>query len=149
MNALLGRHWHHMPSDEVLDLLDTDPRNGLDVFEFKHRQARYGPNALTAKKGKSALVRFLEQFKNPLVIILLVASVVTAVLKDPLDAAVIFGVVLINAIIGYIQEARAEQAIAALAKTRRGAVSLITLPSSSPGRCRQTWVKGWCCWRRF
>jgi cation-transporting ATPase F len=117
MNALLGKHWHHLPSDEVLDLLDTAPQQGLDVFEIKHRQERFGFNVLTPQKGKSPLVRFLLQFNNPLVIILMIASVVTAVLKDPVDALVIFGVVLINAVIGYIQEARAEQAIAALAKT--------------------------------
>jgi len=117
MNSLLGKHWHHLPSDEVLDLLDTDLQQGLDFFEIKHRQERFGFNVLTPKKGKSSLVRFLLQFNNPLVLILLVASLVTAVLKDPVDAVVIFGVVLINAIIGYIQESRAEQAIAALAKT--------------------------------
>ena len=102
---------------EVLDLLDSNLQHGLDVFEIKHRQERFGLNVLTPKKGKSPLLRFLLQFNNPLVIILLVASLVTAVLKDPTDALVIFGVVLINAVIGYIQEARAEQAIAALAKT--------------------------------
>ena len=117
MNSLLGKHWHHLPTDEVLDLLDTNIQQGLDVFEVKHRQERFGLNVLTPKRGQSPLVRFLLQFNNPLVIILLAASLVTAVLKDPTDAAVIFGVVLINAIIGYIQESRAEQAIAALAKT--------------------------------
>ncbi len=117
MNSLLGKHWHHLPTDEVLDLLDTNIQQGLDVFEVKHRQQRFGLNVLTSKRGQSPLVRFLLQFNNPLVIILLVASLVTAVLKDPADAVVIFGVVLINAIIGYIQEARAEKAIAALAQT--------------------------------
>ncbi|MCU0487120.1 MAG: HAD-IC family P-type ATPase, partial [Anaerolineales bacterium] len=117
MNTLLGNHWHHLQAEEVVDLLDSDARRGLDLFEIKHRQGRFGLNVLTPKKGKSAFVRFLYQFNNPLVIILLVASGITAVLKDPTDALVIFGVVLINAIIGYIQEARAEQAIAALAET--------------------------------
>ena len=116
MDSLLGKHWHHLPPDEVLDLLDTDLQHGLDVFEIKHRQERFGLNLLTPKKGKSPLVRFLLQFNNPLVLILLVASLVTAVLKDPLDALVIFGVVLVNAIIGYLQESHAEHAIAALAE---------------------------------
>jgi len=101
----------------VLDLLDSDLKQGLDVFEVKHRQERFGLNVLTPQKVKSPLMRFLLQFNNPLVVILLVASVVTALLKDPLDALVIFGVVLLNAIIGYVQESRAEEAIAALAKT--------------------------------
>lgn len=117
MNSLLGKHWHHLPADEVLELLDTDLQQGLDVFEIKHRQDRYGLNVLTSKKSRSPLIRFLLQFNSPLVIILLVASLVTAVLKDPADAVVIFAVVLLNPVIGYIQESRAEQAIAALAKT--------------------------------
>ncbi|HOG78710.1 MAG TPA: cation-transporting P-type ATPase [Anaerolineaceae bacterium] len=117
MNKLLGKHWQHLPPKEVIELLDSNIERGLDLFEVKHRQERFGLNALTPKKGKSPLMRFLMQFNNPLVIILVVASVVTAVLKDLTDALVIFGVVLINAVIGYIQESRAEQAIAALAKT--------------------------------
>ncbi len=90
---------------------------GWTSFETRRRQEHFGLNQLTPRKGKSPLVKFLLQFKNPLVFILVIASAVTAILKDPLDAAVIFGVVLINAIIGYIQEANAEQAIAALSKT--------------------------------
>lgn len=125
MDTLLGKHWHHLPTTEVLDLLDTDPQKGLDIFEIKRRQERFGKNVLTPKKGKSPLVRFLLQFNNPLVLILLLASAVTAVLKDPTDAAVIFGVVLINAIIGYIQESRAEHAIAALAKTMNAEATVV------------------------
>jgi len=117
VNTLLGKHWHHLQKEEVLDLLDSDPQKGLDVFDVTHRRQRFGFNVLTPQKGKSPLIRFLLQFNNPLVLILLGASVVTAILKDPTDALVIFGVVMINAVIGYIQEARAEHSIAALAKT--------------------------------
>jgi Ca2+-transporting ATPase len=141
MNTLLGKHWHHLPKEEVLDLLDSDPQNGLDVFEIKHRRERFGLNVLTPKKGKSPLMRFLLQFNNPLVLILLAASLITAILKDPTDALVIFGVVLINAVIGYIQEARAEQSIAALAKTmtteaaaiRNGKVTRLPASELVPG----------------
>lgn len=125
MESILHNHWHHLPADEVVELLESHPQRGLDTFTIKHRKDHFGPNQLTPRKGKSALVKFLLQFKNPLVFILVVASVVTAVLKDPLDAAVIFGVVLINAIIGYIQEARAEQAIAALSKTMTADATVI------------------------
>ncbi len=141
MDTLLGKHWHHLPGDEVLDLLDTNAQQGLDIFEIKHRQERFGLNVLTPKKGKSPFQRFLLQFNNPLIYILLLASLVTAILKDPLDAAVIFGVVLINAVIGYLQEARAEQAIAALAQTmtteatvtRGGKVLRLTAAELVPG----------------
>ena len=117
MQTLLGHHWHHLSADEVGLLLETDPTKGLDIFEVRHRQERFGPNVLTPQKGASPLVRFLRQFNNPLILILLASSAITAVLKDPLDAAVIFGVVFVNAVIGYVQEARAEQAIEALAQT--------------------------------
>ncbi len=116
MQALLGKHWHHLPTDEVLQLLETDPQTGLDIFAVKHRQEDLGLNVLTPQRGKSPLVRFLLQFNNPLIYILLVATVITAVVKDIVDAAIIFAAVLVNAVIGYIQESRAERAIEALAQ---------------------------------
>jgi len=116
METLIGGHWHHLSKNEVVELLDSDMQSGLDTFEVKHRQEHFGPNLLTPKRGKSPLARFLLQFNNPLVYILLASSLVTAIIKDVLDAVVIFGVVLVNAIIGYIQESRAEKAIEALAQ---------------------------------
>jgi cation-transporting ATPase F len=116
MQTLLGKHWHHLSTTEVLRILESDPQTGLDIFEVQHRQHRFGPNVLTPKRGKSPLVRFLLQFKNPLILILLASSVITALIKDPVDAVIIFAVVLINAVIGYVQESRAEKAIEALAQ---------------------------------
>ncbi len=116
MQTLLSKHWHHLPANEVLELFETNLDQGLDLFEVRHRQQRFGRNELTPRKGKSPLVRFVKQFNNPLIYILLASSVITAVLKDPLDAVIIFAVVLVNAIIGFIQENNAEQAIEALAK---------------------------------
>ncbi|MCX7919051.1 MAG: cation-transporting P-type ATPase [bacterium] len=116
METLLGKHWHHLPTQEIIELLDTDPQKGLDLFEVKRRQEHFGPNQLTPRKGKSPILRFLAQFHNPLIYILLVASVITLVLKDVVDAVVIFAVVLVNAIVGFIQESKAEKAIEALAK---------------------------------
>jgi len=125
MYTLLNKHWHHIKSEEVLELLGTHPTDGLDQFEVKHRREHFGLNQLTPRKGKSWLVKFLLQFNNPLIYILLIAGLITAVLKDPLDALVIFGVVLLNAIIGYIQEARAEQTLSALAQTMVSEASLL------------------------
>ncbi|MFO7697772.1 MAG: HAD-IC family P-type ATPase [Anaerolineae bacterium] len=116
MQTLLGRHWHHLSSTETVNLLDTQAQRGLDVFEVQHRQQRFGPNALTPRRGKSPLMRFLSQLANPLILILIVASVVTALVKGPVDAAIILAVVLINAVIGFMQEAKAENAIQALAQ---------------------------------
>ncbi len=117
MQTLLGKHWHHLPNQEVVELLDSSQEKGLDLFDIKHRQERFGRNVLTGQKGKTPLQRFLLQFHNPLIYILLASTVITAIFKDINDAAIIFGVVLINAIIGFIQESRAENAIQALAQT--------------------------------
>ena len=115
MQTLIGKQWHHLPVNQVAELLKTDLENGLDTFEVRHRQEHFGPNRLTPHKGKSPLVRFLLQFHNPLIYILLAASLITALVKGELvDAAIILGVVLVNAIIGFVQEFRAEQAIQAL-----------------------------------
>jgi Ca2+-transporting ATPase len=117
MDALIAKHWHHLPADEVIDLLDSDKEKGLDLFEVDNRQKEFGPNVITGKKGKGPLLRFLLQFHQPLIYILLVAGTVTALLQEWVDAGVIFGVVLVNAFIGFIQEAKAVKAIEALART--------------------------------
>ena len=117
MDTLLDRHWHHLPEDEVLDLLESDRENGLDIFEAEHRRKRFGPNVITAKKGKGSLMRFLLQFHQPLIYILVAAGIITTFLQEWVDAGVIFGVVLVNAIIGFIQESKAARALEALAQT--------------------------------
>ncbi|MBP7937110.1 MAG: cation-transporting P-type ATPase [Phycisphaerae bacterium] len=117
MESLIGKHWHHLPANEVLDLLETGPDKGLDLFTVKRRQDHFGPNAVTARKGTGPLLRFLLQFHQPLVHVLLAAAVITAALKEVVDAGVIAGVVLVNAIVGFIQESKAAKAIEALAKT--------------------------------
>ena len=81
------------------------------------RQKHFGPNAITGKKGKGPLLRFLLQFHQPLIYILIAAAAVTTFLQEWVDAGVIFAVVIVNAFIGFIQEAKAVKAIEALAKT--------------------------------
>ncbi|HRW80164.1 MAG TPA: HAD-IC family P-type ATPase, partial [Desulfomonilia bacterium] len=117
MDQLIGKHWHHMPADEVLDILESDSEKGLDLFEVGERRARFGENVITTKKGKGPLLRFLLQFHQPLIYILLAAGIITAMLQEWVDAGVIFGVVLVNAVIGFVQEARAVKAMEALART--------------------------------
>ena len=73
MKPLMEKHWHHLPRDEVLDLLDTNAKKGLDRFEVEERQQNFGPNVLTQRKGKGPLLRFLLQFHQALVYILLAA----------------------------------------------------------------------------
>ena len=107
--------WHQLQVEEVVQFLGVDLRAGLPTAEVKQRQEKYGPNRLTAQKRRSEWVRFLLQFHAPLLYILLAATVITALLGEWVDASVIFGVVLVNAIVGYLQEAKAERAIEALA----------------------------------
>ncbi len=114
MESLICKHWHHCPAEEVTTLLTTHPDRGLSLFEAKHRLERFGPNMVTAKKQKGPLIRFLLQFHQPLVYILLAAAFITLILQEWVDSSVIFGVVIVNAIIGFIQESKAEKAIDAL-----------------------------------
>jgi len=116
MQTLLSKHWHHLPSADVLEFLETDPENGLGLGEVANRQIRFGPNALTEVKGKGPLLLFLLQFHQPLIYILLTAALITASLKEWVDSGVIMGVVLINAVVGFVQESKALKAIEALAR---------------------------------
>ncbi|NDY57987.1 cation-transporting P-type ATPase [Desulfovibrio sulfodismutans] len=125
MDSLLDKHWHHLSPEEVMDLLGTDPDTGLDILEAKRRLAEFGANVLTGRPGKTALERLLLQFHQPLVYILIVAAVVTAVLGEWVDAWVICGVVLVNAVVGYVQEAKAVKALAALSATMKAEATLV------------------------
>jgi len=106
-----------MPSAEAVRKLESDAEVGLASDEVRERQKTHGPNAMPETKGETALVRFLRQFHQPLIYILIVASVASLWLGEMLDAALIFGVVLINAIVGYVQEAKAVSAIGALSRS--------------------------------
>ena len=141
MEVLLGKHWHGLPEEETLDILETNRDSGLDMFEVKHRQERMGPNVIRGKKEKSQLERFLLQFHQPLIYILIVAGIVTAILHEWVDSGVIFAVIVLNAIIGFLQESKAIKAIEALAQTmtaeatvlRSGEKSRIPSPEIVPG----------------
>lgn len=109
--------WHSIEFNQALRSLNTDPQKGLSAGDIEQRRLQYGANVLTKKKGTSALVRFLMQFSQPLVYILLAASLVTLILQEYVDSFVIFLVVLVNAIVGFIQEAKALKSLDALSKT--------------------------------
>jgi magnesium-transporting ATPase (P-type) len=117
MKPLLEKHWHHLPQEEVLDLLDTNSDKGLDRFEVEDRQQNFGPNMLSERKGQGPLLRFLLQFNQALVYILIVAVIIKLFLGAYVDAGVIFGVVLLNSIIGFVQEGKALSALQALSWT--------------------------------
>lgn len=111
-----SQQWHHLPETELLELLATSAENGLNNSEAGIRSEQFGPNRITSKKGTSPLLLFLLQFHQPLVYILLGSAVITTLLQEWVDAGVIYGVVLVNAVIGYIQEAKAVKAIETLSQ---------------------------------
>jgi magnesium-transporting ATPase (P-type) len=106
--------WHRLAIDDALQRLDVDPKVGLSSEDVSQRLAKYGPNSLPQSKRRGPLLRFALQFHNPLIYVLLVAGIVTFGLKDYIDAGVIAGVVIINALIGFIQEGKAEKALDAV-----------------------------------
>ncbi|MBD2255081.1 HAD-IC family P-type ATPase [Nostoc parmelioides] len=108
--------WHSLEISEAIARLQTDAEIGLSRTQAQHLLTSGGANELTGKKGKPWWLKFLLQFNQPLLIILLCAGLVKALSGSLVNAGVIWGVTTTNAIIGFIQEAKAESAIAALAK---------------------------------
>ncbi|MFN3985173.1 MAG: cation-transporting P-type ATPase [Rhodocyclaceae bacterium] len=109
-----GMAAHAHDAHAVLEAQHTTRERGLDAGTARDRLAEHGPNALPPPRRKGPLQRFLLQFHNVLIYVLIVAGVVTALLGHWIDSGVIFGVVVINAIIGFIQEGKAEQALDAI-----------------------------------
>ena len=108
--------WHSLSSEEIISTFESHESNGLTGQAATERLERSGPNELTTAQGQGPVIRFLLQFKQPLVIILLAAALITLILAEYVDAGVIFAVVLVNAVIGFVQESRAMKAIEALAR---------------------------------
>jgi len=109
----MSERWHAHEVNEVLDHLGVT-RDGLSSEGASARLERYGPNRLQATRGQHPLLRFLRQFHNVLIYVLLAAAVITALLGEWIDCGVILAVVLVNAVIGAIQEGKAEQALDAI-----------------------------------
>ena len=109
--------WHAQSTESAARQLGVDCASGLDEAEAAARLDRHGANRLTERPGKPAWQRFLAQLTQPLVLVLIAAGTITAGLGETVDASVIFGVVMVNALIGYWQEAKAEGALAALARS--------------------------------
>ncbi|WP_416336328.1 cation-translocating P-type ATPase [Calothrix sp. UHCC 0171] len=109
--------WHNLPASKIAQHLDVNLDTGLTSDEVVKRQERFGANELKGKRGTSPVLKFLLQFNQPLLYILLIAGAIKALIGQWVNAGVIWGVTLINAIIGFIQESKAESAIAALASS--------------------------------
>jgi len=134
------QEWHALSVDNVLDALNTK-QSGLTDAEAKRLLASYGPNQLRGRKKKSPVLLFLRQFLSPLIYVLVAAAIVSVVVGHYTDAAVILGVLILNATIGFVQEQQAEKAMEALlqmtapkAQVRRDAtVKSVPAESLVPG----------------
>ncbi len=103
--------WHAMPVDEVVQRLSTDLKKGLESGEAASRLAHYGPNRLPEGKKRGPFIQFLSQFNNILVYVLLGAGFAKLMMGLWIDATIILSVVVINGLLGFIQEGRAEKAL--------------------------------------
>lgn len=118
--------WHTLSSEEVEMLLESNGIQGLTKAEGDRRRESLGANVLPVKKGPNALLRFLEEFRHPLIYVLLIAGIVMLFLPGhAVDAGVIFAVVLVNACVGFIQESQATAAIEALQKLTKNIATVI------------------------
>jgi len=117
--------WHSIEPDKALEILESDRQQGLTSLQVRERQERYGPNELQEGAGRSAWTILIDQFKNIMLIMLIAVAIISAVIDIrsamaegttpfPKDAISIFAIVILNGALGYIQESRAEKALAAL-----------------------------------
>ncbi|MFO0900675.1 MAG: cation-transporting P-type ATPase [Pirellulales bacterium] len=111
--------WWSLAPAAAAQKLEVDLDKGLSADEARRRLAEYGPNELAAQAGKSKLRLFLGQFADLMIGLLAVAALISGVVGDWSDSVLIFAIVLANAVIGFLQELRAEQAVAALKKLSR------------------------------
>ena len=103
--------WHAISDGDVVKRLTTDSEKGLDSAEASARLQKYGPNRLPEGKKRGPFMRFLAQFNNILVYVLLGAGFTKLMLNLWVDASIIFGVVVLNALLGFMQEGKAEKAL--------------------------------------
>ena len=117
----MAKSWFNQTVDETISNLKTDVENGLSIEEVRKRQEEYGLNELKAKKKKSLFIKFLEQFKDFMIIVLIISAIVSGIVgvaegEGITDTIIILAVVLVNAIIGVAQENKAEKSLEALQK---------------------------------
>src|SRR5262249_40023265 len=119
--------WHALSPAEVVERLHTNAETGLDPSEASARLEKYGPNRLPQGRKRGPLARFFSQFHNVLIYVLLVAGFIKLMLNLWVDASIILAVVVLNALLGFLQAGKAEKALdsirnmlSAEARTLRG-----------------------------
>ena len=134
-------HWHTLSTDEAAHRLETNYQTGLTAAQVAERTARHGPNALHEKGGRSPWRMLIDQFADFMIIVLIVAAVISGIVGDVQDTIAIIVIVILNTVIGFIQEYRAERAMAALKRMaeasarvlRDGQVQTINASELVPG----------------
>ena len=116
MSSSNARAWHSLDPARVVQELGTDPHQGLTEVEVRRRLELYGYNELKKEERVSPFILFFNQFKNILIIILLIATVLSALVGEIFDAGLILVIVVFCAVLGFVQEYRAGQALEALKK---------------------------------
>jgi len=111
----MAKAWHSLSIEEIFEELGSGPK-GLTQKEARKRLKEFGLNKLPEEKPVSKLGLFFEQLKSPLVYILLIAGVITLILGEKTDTSIIFGAVVLNALVGYFQESKANQSLSKLKK---------------------------------
>ena len=109
-------NWHALQIEEIVKTLNTNLAEGLTKKEVKIRQEKFGFNKLPEEKPLSKLRMFLEQFRNPLIYVLIIAGIISLSLRKITDALVIFGLMILNTLVGFFQENKASQALRELKK---------------------------------
>jgi len=106
--------WHQLTAEAAVQRLASDPQHGLSATEAATRLATHGPNAIVEGRRRGPLRMFFDQFTDFMIVVLLIAAVVSGVIGDVTDTVVILVIVVLNAVVGFVQEYRADVAIAAL-----------------------------------
>jgi P-type Ca2+ transporter type 2C len=122
--------WHQKTINDVIDELNSSS-GGLSDEEAEKRLREYGPNELTEKKKKTPLMMFLDQFKDFMIIVLIAAAIISGFIGELSDTIAIIVIVVLNAVIGFVQEYRAEKAMAALKKMAAPSATIIR--NGTPG----------------
>jgi Ca2+-transporting ATPase len=133
--------WWHLETDEVARRLETDGKTGLSTAAAEEKLQSVGANELLEKKGRGPLAIFLDQFKSLIIWVLIAAALISGFLKEWVDALAILAIVILNAILGLVQEYRAEKSLAALKKMsapsskviRDGAARIVPARELVPG----------------
>lgn len=108
--------WYNLPAEEIIGGFKTDKNRGLSEKQVREYRQKYGINLISAKKKQNAFIRFLLQIHQPLIYVLLVSATIALYLGEYIDAVVIYGVVIINALVGFFQEGKALKALDKLTK---------------------------------